>query len=243
MGGIHIGTSGWSYSSWKNVFYPNGLKGGDYLSFYSGVFESTEINGSFYRLPTKKTVENWVNAVPDDFRFCVKMSRFLTQIKRLKEPEEPIERFFDVFAAMQRKMGPVLIQLPPSLKFDYDLAEYFYQLLKDKYSSNSFALEGRHETWLSEDSLNLMAKYDVAFVISNSGGFFPYKEAVTAKNIYIRFHGPEEKFKSRYDDETLNYYADLIKVWLKENHDVWAFFNNTYYQDAIENASKLKSLL
>src|SRR6478609_7365479 len=117
---IHIGTSGWSYKDWKELFYPKGLKTTEWISYYAITFRITEINSSFYHLPKRQTVEGWVNKVPPDFLFCPKMSRYLTHIKRLKEPEESLERFFEVFEPMKNNMGPVLIQLPPSLKFEYE---------------------------------------------------------------------------------------------------------------------------
>ncbi len=104
-GNIHIGTSGWSYKHWKEIFYPSSMKATDWLEFYVKTFQSTEINMSFYRLPKKQTVEAWVNKVPSNFKFCPKMSRYLTHLKRLKEPQESLEKFFEVFEPMQEKMG------------------------------------------------------------------------------------------------------------------------------------------
>lgn len=123
---IHIGTSGWSYKDWKELFYPKELKATEWLTYYAQTFSVTEINTSFYHLPKKQTVEGWVQKVPSDFLFCLKMSRYLTHYKRLKEPEEALEKFFDVVEPMRKQMGPVLIQLPPTLQFDHRIAEDFY---------------------------------------------------------------------------------------------------------------------
>ena len=240
---IHIGTSGWSYKEWKNIFYPPELKSTDWLSFYSKTFHITEINASFYNLPKKQTVESWVQKTPDDFLFCPKMSRYLTHIKKLKEPEEPLERFFSVFEPMQHKMGPVLIQLPPSLGFDLDTATYLYELLKKNYAGHRFAMEGRHKTWLLEESLALLSKYNIAFVVSQSGHGFPYGEHITAKDIYIRFHGPGKLYASSYDDATLKQFSILFKKWWEQGHDLWIFFNNTMYKGGIENALTLERLM
>ena len=103
--GIHVGTSGWSYKHWKELFYPKGLKPADWLVFYASRFSVTEINSSFYRLPGHDTVINWTTHVPPGFRFCAKMSRFLTHMKKLIEPEESLERFFEVFEPMKQMMG------------------------------------------------------------------------------------------------------------------------------------------
>jgi len=185
---INIGTSGWSYKHWKGEFYPEEMKPTDYLLFYTEHFDTTEINSSFYHLPRRSTVEQWVEKTPKKFRFCPKISRYITHIKRLHDPEETVARFFEVFEPMKEKMGPVLVQLPPSLKFNYDVAEHFYTTLKKNFKEYSFAMEVRHQTWMTEESLTLMSKYDMAFVISQSGDRFPYAESITSKNIYVRFH-------------------------------------------------------
>ncbi|HYO21973.1 MAG TPA: DUF72 domain-containing protein [Flavisolibacter sp.] len=240
---IHVGTSGWSYQHWKEVFYPHKLAAAKWLPYYAGIFPTTEINGSFYRLPSEDTVKKWAELVPDDFVFCPKMSRYLTHMKKLKDPEEPLERFFSVFNYMEKKMGPVLIQLPEMLRFNYDVAEHFYRLLKFQYKAYEFVIEVRHETWLQEDSLTLMTRYDIGFVISQSGGFFPYSEKITAKNIYVRFHGPADLYASAYSNEMLQQFAKKFKRWVKEGHKVWAYFNNDIHAHAVRDAQRLMQML
>jgi len=240
---IHIGTSGWSYKDWKGLYYPEKLKTTEWLSYYAKQFDNTEINTSFYHLPKRQTVLNWAEKVPKRFRFCPKISRYLTHMKKLHEPDEPLERFFEVFDLIKPVLGPVLIQLPPSLKFNYDLALSFFDILWRKYKAYDFALEVRHNTWLENDSLDLMTKYNIAFVISQSGIGFPYSEMVTSKNIYVRFHGPGKLYASSYTDETLKGFATKFKKWIKEGHVLWIFFNNDFYGYAINNAEKLKELM
>jgi uncharacterized protein YecE (DUF72 family) len=239
---INIGTSGWSYKHWKGIYYPNELKPADYLSFYARDFLITEINASFYRLPTESTILNWAERVPSGFKFCPKISRYLTHTKRLKDPEEPLERFFGIFEPITKRLGPVLVQLHPTLKFDYDRSEHFYKLLKTRYKNYDFAVEIRNKTWLEEDSLSMMAKYDIAFVISQSKDRFPYAEVVTSKNIYVRFHGPENLYSSSYSEEMLKNFADKFKRWVSDGHIVWAFFNNDVGGHAIINAKQLMEL-
>lgn len=242
-GSIHTGISGWSYQDWKGIFYPEKLKSTDWLAFYAKAFSVTEINSSFYHLPQQKTVENWVNKVPDDFLFCPKMSRYLTHIKQIHEPEETLERFFRVFKSMQLKMGPVLIQLPPSLIFDYSRTEHLYTVLSTQYSNYTFALEARHATWLTEESIALMKRYNIVFVISQSGHGFPYGEHITSDNVYVRFHGPGVLYKSNYSMEMLEYFAVQFKKWSDQGQTVWAFFNNCYYGNAINNAHTIMELV
>jgi len=242
MNNIHIGTSGWSYKDWKGKFYPEKLKPTDYLSFYAQHYKVTEINSSFYHLPLASTVYKWVDQVPDDFLFCPKISRYLTHMKKLHDPEEPLERFFDIFKPMKEKMGPVLIQLPASVMFDVTTEEIFYDTLMRKYPDYEFAMEVRHESWYSDESLDLMKKYNIAFVIAQSEQF-PYKEFITAKNIYVRFHGPKALYASSYSDQVLQEYADKFLLWKKEGHHIWAFFNNDINGHALNNTSTLLSYL
>ena len=242
-GKFRIGTSGWSYKDWSEIFYPKNVSSKDWLSFYSKTFNCTEINSSFYRLPSKETVINWVNSVPKNFKFCPKMSRYLTHMKKLRQPEEPLERFFSIFQPMKSKLGPVLIQLPKMIRFDQKITEHFYKLLKERYSRYTFAIEVRHESWMTESSYSLMANYGVAFVISHSGDHFPYAEVVTSKNIYFRFHGPGSLYNTKYHSATMKRYSRLFKRWLDEGRDLWIFFNNDWFGYGIDNALTLRKFL
>jgi uncharacterized protein YecE (DUF72 family) len=240
---LHIGTSGWSYKHWKGLYYPAGLATAKWLSFYAQTFSTTEINASFYRLPSPETVMKWMKQVPRRFVFCPKMSRYLTHLKKLNEPEEPLERFFGLFEPMKKNMGPVLVQLPPVLKFNYETADHFYHLLATTYRDYEFVMEVRHNTWLQKDSLDLMTRYDVGFVISQSGEKFPYSEMITAKNIYIRFHGPGQLYASSYSNEMLNAFAKKFRRWIKEGHTIWAYFNNDVNGYAVADAKKLMAIM
>jgi uncharacterized protein YecE (DUF72 family) len=242
-GNVFIGTSGWVYKHWKEIFYPGKMPASKWLHYYSSIFPVTEINNCFYRLPSQETVLKWMAEVPKDFLFCPKMSRFLTHMKKLRDPEEPLERFFSVFEVMKKQMGPVLIQLPHMVKFNYEITEHFYRLLKFEYGQYRFVMEVRHESWMEEKSLTLMTKYDIGFVISHSAGFFPYLEMVTAEDIYLRLHGPAELYASSYSDDELLSYAKKIRKWKKEGHKVWVFFNNDIHGYAVPNAQKLMQLV
>ena len=241
--GIHIGTSGWSYKHWKEIFYPPKMRTTDYLSFYAKNFDITEINTSFYHLPKPETISGWMEKVPKGFRFCPKISRFLTHMKKLRDPEEPLQRFFEIFEPMKKFMGPVLVQLPSMVKFNYDVADHFFSVLKKNYKEYDFVLEPRHETWFEKEALTLLAKYNIGLVISQSGKAFPYSEMVTAKNIYIRFHGPAALYASSYSDEMLNDFALKMKNWVKEKHELWVFFNNDIHGHAFRDALRLKEII
>lgn len=240
-GKVYIGTSGWSYKHWREIFYPVELKPVEYLRYYCGYFTVSEINTSFYHLPRPGTVAEWMKTVPRGFRFCPKMSRFVTHIKKLNEPEVSLPRFFDVFDAYRRRLGPVLIQLPPNLAFHAEKVTAFYKALQ-QYKGYRFALEPRHTTWFEEESLALMRKYKIAFVIGESGKRWPTAAEVTAKHIYIRFHG-QLGYDSAYSKRKLQTWANKIKQWQEAGHDVWVFFNNDGNGNALHNALALADMM
>jgi uncharacterized protein YecE (DUF72 family) len=239
---IHIGTSGWSYKHWKGIFYPDKMKPTDYLSYYAKHFSVSELNGSFYKLPTQDTVQKWVTMVPEDFVFCPKMSRYLSHMKKLHDPEEPLQRFFNIFDPIQNHLGPVLIQLPDNVRFNEAVVRPFYELLRNEYSAYRFAMEVRDESWFSAESIQLMKKFKVTLVMAHSEKF-PYYEEVTAKDIFLRFHGPQSLYSSSYSDEDLKAFATKFGEWVKQGHIVWAFFNNDVGGHALSNGAKLKQFV
>jgi len=239
---IHIGTSGWSYKHWKDIFYPEGLKETDWLDFYAQQFMVTEINNSFYRLPKTTTTAGWEKKSPKGFTFCPKMNRYLTHMKKLNDPAESLERFFTAFEPLQNKMGPVLMQLPAAVAFHVEKTTALYTICKEVYPQYRFAMEVRHPSWLSAESIALMETYNIAFVISQSGTGFPYAELVTAQHIYVRFHGPAALYASDYSDTQLQEFATLFKAWQKDGHSIWAFFNNDVGGFAFKNAGRLREL-
>lgn len=236
---VYIGTSGWSYKHWRTLFYPQGLKAAQWLGYYAGHFGTTEINSSFYRVPSAGTVATWAATVPPQFRFCPKMSRYLTHMKKLREPEEPLARFFAAMAPLAGKTGPVLLQLPPQLGFNESIAASFFDLLAHKYPMHHFVLEARHATWLAPAALRLLERWGIGWVIAQSGAGWPYAEVITASNIYLRFHGPAQLYASSYSDEQLQGFAQKIKNWQAQGHAVWAFFNNDIHGYAPEDAARL----
>lgn len=242
-GKIHIGTSGWHYKTWVGDYYPKELRTPEWLTYYANDFNTTEVNNSFYRLPTLETIEAWSKKVPRDFKFSPKFSRYLTQMKKLNDPEEPFERFFGIFEPMKRKLGVILLQLPPQLGYKEEKARGVYELIKHKYKKYRFAIEVRHDSWMVKESIRLMEQYNIAFTISQHGVGWPYAEHVTAKDVYLRFHGPKKLFASPYPNAMLADYAKKIKEWSREGHNVWAYFNNDWYAYAVDNAKTLKHLI
>jgi len=242
-GSIHIGTSGWVYPHWRGIFYPAKLPQRSWLDFYARNFDCTEINGSFYRLPSKPTVLNWQNTVNSRFRFCPKISRFITHAKKLNDPGQAVPRFFEVFDLIAARMGPLLIQLPAILPYDQDKTTLFFEYLRRHHKGYRFSLEARHPSWLEKPALDLLVKFHIGWVIADSGARFASGDAVTARHIYLRFHGPDGSYATGYSRKTLTAYALRCRQWRDAGHTVWAFFNNDIGGHAIRDALALKDLV
>jgi uncharacterized protein YecE (DUF72 family) len=240
---LHIGTSGWSYKHWSGPFYPEGVKPAKYLEYYVTEFDCVELNASFYRTPSVKTVEGWARRTPVSFRFCIKMSQFITHRKKLVDTAEPLGRFLAVFDPLRERLGPFLVQLPPSLQFDTSVAESFLQLLASHRNTGEFALEARHDSWFTPESLSLLRHYGIASVIADSGGRFAEADALTSPTVYLRFHGRGGLYSSPYSTDELTSFACKIKIWLAEGRQVWAFFNNDIDGHAVHNARELHALV
>lgn len=240
---LHIGTSGWSYKDWKGLYYPEKLKPVQYLEYYSREFKCVEINTSFYHLPKAQTVLNWAAAVPEGFRFCPKLSRYVSHYQKLRDAAEGLRLFFDRFDPVKESLGPVLIQLPAHVPFQAEVARPFFELLKKNYGEYAFALEIRHESWLQPQSVQLLQQFDISLVIAQSAMPFPYHEMVTTRHIYIRFHGPGKLYASSYHHNTLLAYARKCVRWLRDGHELWIFFNNDFYGYSIENARLMEKYI
>ncbi|MBZ9578741.1 DUF72 domain-containing protein [Patescibacteria group bacterium] len=243
MAKLFIGTSGWVYSHWKGIFYPEDLPSKDKLKYFSQYFKTTEINYSFYHLPRPTTYQNWYLQTPKDFLFAVKASRFITHIKRLKGVKEAWKIFIKNTLNLKEKLGPILFQFPPSFQATPEnlkrLEDFFKTINNQQLIINNlrFAFEFRHESWCDKKIYKLFKKYNVAWVIADSPRY-PKTEAVTADFIYIRMHGSKVLFSSKYTKEELKDLSQKIKKWLK-TCDVYCYFNNDFHGYAIENAKTL----
>jgi uncharacterized protein YecE (DUF72 family) len=240
---LHIGTSGWSYKHWSEIFYPKNIKPDKYLEFYTTRFDCVELNSCFYHLPLKTTVTRWLARTHENFKFCPKLSRFITHEMQLVNIEEAMRNFFDVFEGMKNRLGPVLIQLPPGLAYDRSLIGNFFNLIFEKYNRYRFAVEARNKTWMNNTFFDLLAQYGIALVTADSGNRYPYFEMVTSRFVYLRLHGREQLYASDYHENDLRSYAEKISFWLSKGKEVWVFFNNDYYGFAVKNAEKLKEII
>jgi uncharacterized protein YecE (DUF72 family) len=238
---LYIGTSGWSYGNWKGLFYPEKLASAKFLAYYSTQYNCTEINSSFYRIPLAKTAEKWAATVPDDFLFCTKLYRGITHFSKLKNPEAGLQVYFERMAPLQPKLAMVLVQLPPSLAFNPEVVAAFYEALKIYQPDYKFALEARHKSWFSDESLLMMSEAGITHVISDAGKFYVGHKAVTTDTVYIRMHGRNVLFSSSYTNEELDELASEIIEYLQEDLTVFVFFNNTMHGNAVQNANYLKN--
>jgi uncharacterized protein YecE (DUF72 family) len=233
---IRIGTSGWHYEDWAGRFYPSGLPKSKWLEYYSKHFNTVEINNTFYHLPKEQTFENWRKQAPKNFLFTVKASRYITHIKRLNDPREPLERFFERANILQEHLGPVLYQLPPSFHKDLDrLKDFLLALLKKRVA----VFEFRHESWFSQDTYDLLKEFNAAFCIHDLVSI-PTPRVITSDIIYVRFHGPTGKYEGNYSKSSLQSWAKWIKDNFKGKKAVYAYFNNDYNAYAVKNAKTLK---
>jgi uncharacterized protein YecE (DUF72 family) len=236
---IHIGTSGWHYDHWRGPFYPEDLAPKDFLTFYRQHFHTVEINNSFYRLPSEKTLVDWRESVPSGFIFAVKGSRYITHMKKLKDPGQSVPPLLERLQALGDRLGPILFQLPPRWHFNEERLQTFLEALPRNYR---YALEFRDPSWLNQKACRLLSKHGAAFCIYELAGRISPKK-VTADFVYIRLHGPGAAYQGRYDRQTLAGWAGAISAWTAQGLTVFAYFDNDEAGYAAQNARELQEML
>lgn len=237
---IHIGTSGWHYEHWRGPFYPENLSKDDFLPCYAGYFHTVEINNSFYQLPTKETLRKWRSKVPEDFIFSFKASRYITHMKKLKDPAASLSRMMEVVPILSGNLGPILFQLAPRWRFN---PERFFDFLESLPSEYRYAFEFRDPTWLDHRAYEALEEVGAAFCIYELAGRVSPKE-ITADFVYIRLHGPENvPYKGRYATKTLAGWAGAISSWSAQGRDIFCYFDNDEAGYAAQDALRLKKML
>lgn len=231
-----MGTSGWSYPHWDEVFYPKGVKAPKKLNFFSQHFPTVEINTTFYHNPSESTVKNWVTQVPEDFIFSVKANGYITHRKRLKDFQDSTKLFFERIKLFGSKLGPLLFQLPPSFKEDKERLEEFISQLPKKYLC---VFEFRHESWFNEEIYKLLKKYHIALCITDIGGKIS-PEVITADFTYIRLHGPKKSYQGKYSKKELEQWQKRI---LSYQVDTFCYFDNDEKAHAVHDAKRLIDML
>lgn len=263
---IRIGISGWRYPPWRGPFYPKGLPQREELRYAAQRLSTVEINGSFYSLQRPELYRSWYDQTPDGFVFAVKGSRYITHMRRLRDPVALANFYASGVLALREKLGPVLWQLPPTLPFDATtvgaflsglprstaeaayLARHHDQRLTGRALTHAdtdrplrYAVEVRHPSYETPAFLDLLREHDVAVVLADSPGRWPVIRVATAAFRYVRLHGAEELYTSGYDDDALEGWAKMIRDWAPA--DVYVYFDNDVKAYAPRDAMALAALL
>ncbi|NPV60787.1 MAG: DUF72 domain-containing protein [Actinobacteria bacterium] len=238
MAGLRVGTSGWHYPHWKGVFYPEGTRSHEWLSFYASRFDTVEINNSFYRLPGQETFAAWAREVPPGFVFAVKASRFITHLKKLRETGEAVATFLEHAGHLDGKLGPILFQLPPRWKANQIRLEEFIASLPE---GRRYAFEFRDQSWFCDGVYRILEAHGCALCIASSPSF-PSAKRVTAGFSFLRFHGGEVLYGSKYSRGELRKWAAFARSLLERDIDVYAYFNNDAFGYAVEDAALFREL-
>jgi uncharacterized protein YecE (DUF72 family) len=241
---IRVGISGWTYTPWRGVFYPEGLRQADELSFASHQFSTIEVNGSFYSLQQPSSYAAWYRAAPEGFVFSLKGGRYITHIKRLREVRSALANFYaSGLFALREKLGPILWQLPPTLRFDAGQLRAFFELLPrntremerlakdhDTFLEGRalvdaqhdtelhYAIEVRHPSFLDAKYVDLLREFSLASCVADSAGRYPVIEDLTGNIAYVRLHGSKQLYESGYGHEELRNWAEWILAW-QSGHD------------------------
>lgn len=241
MGRVWIGTSGFTYDDWKGKFYPEDVPKTQWFEHYASHFPAVELNVTFYRLPKPEAFRGWRKRSPAGYKFWVKGSRYITHIKRLKDPKPSLKKFFGVVSPLKEKLAGLLWQFPPNMKRDAERLAAFLDALA-KHTKAPSVFEFRDASWLHPDVEKLLRKHGAVYCRADWPPFYLKKPVPdTAPLVYIRRHGVsgEKKYSRRYTDAQLKKDAADVKKWLKQGKDVYEFFNNDVGGQAIEDARRL----
>jgi uncharacterized protein YecE (DUF72 family) len=236
---VLIGTSGWQYADWRGPVYPRELPQRLWLEHYASQFPTVEVNNAFYRLPERSTFEQWRERTPPGFVVAVKVSRYLTHIKRLQDPSEPVSRFLDRAAGLGPKLGPVLLQLPPSLRADASVLD---AVLAEFPSSVRVVVEPRHPSWFTDDIRSVLTDRRAALCWADRRGRPQTPLWRTADFGYLRLHEGTASPRPRYGRQALRSWRDRLDATFGPDEDVFVYFNNDHGGAAVVNAHELMSL-
>jgi len=233
---ILVGTSGWSYRSWRGPFFPRELPVRLHLEHYAEHFRTTELNGVFYRTPTVEAVKAWAERTPDDFVFAWKASKFITHWKRLNDTSRnSIALMESRLHLLGEKVGPVLFQLPPQFEKNRERLAAFFKLLR---AQRSYAFEFRHPSWYEDDILDLLRDHDAALCISDHHDA-PSPWLATARHVYVRGHGPQGRYRGRYPRSTLEKWSRWLQRMSRAGHNATVYFDNDQKSAAPKDALAL----
>jgi uncharacterized protein YecE (DUF72 family) len=233
---VLVGTSGWQYRHWRGAFYPKDVPQRLWLEYYAGKFGTVENNGTFYRLAERGTFEQWRDRTPEGFVMAVKASRYLTHIKRLRDPAEPVRRMLDAFGGLGARLGPVLLQLPPNLAADPVLLD---DCLAQFPAGIRVAVEPRHPTWWTDGVREVLTSRGAALCWADRRGELVTPLWCTADWGYVRFHEGTADPWPAYGEKALGAWADRIAGTWPADASVYAYFNNDQNGAAVVDAATL----
>jgi uncharacterized protein YecE (DUF72 family) len=239
-GHAYVGTSGWSYASWRDAFY-GGRPQRDWLVFCAQRFTAIEANATFYRLQSKPTFQRWRRETPPEFRFAIKANRYLTHNKKLNDPLPAIRLERDRASGLGPKLAAVVWQLPHNLHRNLDRLEVFARALRS-WRSVRHAIEFRHESWFDAQIAACLREHRLA-VCQSDAADWPLWDAVTTDLVYVRLHGHTQTYASGYSDAELRQWARKTRRWLREGRDVHVYFDNDAFSRAPFDAMRLIALL
>jgi uncharacterized protein YecE (DUF72 family) len=235
---VHVGTSGWQYRDWRGPFYPPDLRQTEWLAFYAQRFSTVEVNNAFYRLPEAGVFGRWAGQTPEGFVTAVKASRYLTHVRRLRDPAEPVQRLLERASALGPKLGPILLQLPPTLTLRLpDLVA----TLDAFPASIKVAVEFRHPSWYTEETAAVLREHDAAFCLADS----PRTRTPvwrTASWGYLRMHEGRASPRPCYGHQSLQTWARRLAELFDSTEDVFVYFNNDTNACAVVNAGQFRRL-
>jgi uncharacterized protein YecE (DUF72 family) len=236
---LRIGTSGFDYRDWRGAYYPRSIRPTDRLAYYAQHFDAVELNVTFYRMPAADAFWGWRDAVPDDFRFAVKASRYLTHTRRLLEPERSVDYLMERAGILGDRLGVVLIQLPPSLEHAPDRLDRTLQAFGRRVP---VAVELRHRSWFVDETWDLLRNHRAAFVLADRRG--PTTPLVTPSPwTYLRLHEGRSSPRPCYGIRALRSWASRLAELGPAGADGWVFFNNDHRACAIANAAQFRELV
>ncbi len=231
---VLIGTSGWQYADWRGRFYPAGFAQANWLEYYASRFGTVEVNSAFYRLPAPETFERWKTSTPEDFKFGVKASRYLTHVRRLREPAPAVERLVSAAAHLGSKLGPILLQLPANFRCDLDALRATLEAFP---RGVRVAFEPRHSSWYVEEVATLLAEYDAALCLTDT----PRGRAPVWRTTgwgYVRFHAGRASPSPCYGRTALRSWAERLAELWTNGDDCYAYFNNDQGGCAVRDAHR-----
>jgi uncharacterized protein YecE (DUF72 family) len=269
VGRVRIGISGYDYKPWRGKFYPETLASRHWLRYAASMFDSIELNGTFYSLKSPDVFRRWVSEVPPGFLFAVKGSRFITHNLKLRNASRALANFFaSGVLALGKMTGPFLWQLPATYQFDRGrIADFLALLPRDSLEAAELArghderlrrgalteastrvryrhaFEVRHPSYFTDEFADLLREHDIGFVVADTAGKFPYAETVTSRFVYVRLHGSRQLYVSGYTDAELATWAERIEMWTREGLDVYVYFDNDAKVHAPFDAIRLRERL